>query len=93
MIDASGTLPDGSAFNGASGLKQILMDRKDEFCRCLTDRMLTYALGRGTEVYDRPMENNIADTLADKGYKFSVLVTQIVQSDAFQKRGAQRGEQ
>jgi hypothetical protein len=93
VIDASGTLPDGSSFNGASELKDILMDRKDQFCRCLTDRMLTYALGRGTEVYDRPMENRITAGLVAKGYKFSALISQIVESDAFQKRGAIRGEE
>jgi hypothetical protein len=93
VIDASGVLPDGSAFNGAGGLKDILMDRKDEFCRCLTDRMLTYALGRGTEVYDRPVENRITAGLEARDYKFSALVMQIVETDAFQKRGALRGEE
>jgi hypothetical protein len=93
VIDASGTLPGGEAFNGASGLKEILEGRKDEFCRCLTDRMLTYALGRGMEVYDRPMEDRITAGLEAKDYKFSALVMQVVQSDAFQKRGAVRGEQ
>jgi hypothetical protein len=92
-IDASGTLPDGSNFNGAVGLKEILKDRSDEFCRCLTDRLMTYALGRGTEVYDRPMEDQISASLKQKDYKFSALVMQIVESDAFQKRGVKRGEQ
>jgi hypothetical protein len=91
VIDASGTLPDGANFNGAAGLKVILMERKAEFCRCLTDRMLTYALGRGMEIYDQPMEDKIAAELAAKGYKFSALVKQIVESDAFQKRGTLRG--
>jgi hypothetical protein len=93
VIDATGTLPDGSNFNGAPGLKQILNDRKDEFVRCLTDRLLTYALGRGTEVYDKPMEEEIANSLKDKDYKFSALVMQIVQCDAFQKRAIKRGAQ
>jgi len=92
IIDASGTLPDGETFDGAAGLKAILMSRKDEFCRCLTDRMLTYALGRGTEAYDRPMEDKIALGLKQQNYKFSALVMQIVECVAFQKRGALRGD-
>jgi hypothetical protein len=92
-IDATGNLPGGQTFEGASGLKEILMSRKDEFCRCLTDRMLTYALGRGMEVYDRPMEDKITGGLMSQNYKFSALVMQIVESDAFQKRGSKRGVQ
>jgi hypothetical protein len=92
-IDSSGTFPDGSAFNGAAGLRDYLKARKDQFVRCLTDRMLTYALGRGTEPYDRPLEDQIAAGVKAKDYKFSSLIMQIVESDAFQKRGAQRGEQ
>jgi hypothetical protein len=91
-IDSSGTLPDGTKFDGAKGLKGILEDRKDQFCRCLTDRMFTYALGRGMEAYDRPMENQVVAGLEAKDYKFSALIMQIVESDAFQKRGLKRGE-
>jgi hypothetical protein len=87
-IDASGSLPDGKSFDGAKGLETILMGQKDQFCRCLTDRMMTYALGRGMEGFDRPLVNTIANGLKDKDYKFSALVTQIVESDAFQKIGA-----
>jgi hypothetical protein len=93
VIDSSGKLPDGSTFNGAAGLKDYLKSRSDQFCRCLTDRMLTFALGRGMEPYDRPMEEQIVAGLKDQNYKFSALVMQIVESDAFQKRGAQRGDQ
>jgi hypothetical protein len=92
-IDATGTLPDGSNFNGASGLKEVLMTRKDQFCRCLTSRLMTYALGRGLEIYDKPTEEQISINLAKNDYKFSNLVMQIVESDAFQKRGAKRGDQ
>jgi Protein of unknown function (DUF1588)/Protein of unknown function (DUF1585)/Protein of unknown function (DUF1592) len=91
-IDASGNLPDGTTFDGAGGLREILMARKDEFCRCLTSRMTTYALGRGLETYDRPMVDRITEGLKKNDYKFSSLIMQIVESDAFQKRGAKRGE-
>ena len=51
-LDVSGKLPDGKAFEGPAGLKEILMQRKDEFCQTLTERMMTYALGRGMEQSD-----------------------------------------
>jgi hypothetical protein len=88
VIDASGVLPDGTKFSGAGELKKILLDQKDQFCRCLTDRMMTFALGRGMEGYDRPMVNKIAAGLKDKDYKFSALILQIVESDAFQQLGS-----
>ena len=53
-IDPSGTLPDGKSFKGPAELKAILKGKKDLFARCLTEKMLTYALGRGLEYYDRP---------------------------------------
>jgi hypothetical protein len=87
-IDASGNLPDGTTFQGASGLKQILMTQKDQFCQCLTKRMMTYALGRGMESYDSATINQIAAGLKNQDYKFSALIMQIVESDAFQKRGS-----
>jgi hypothetical protein len=87
-IDASGTLPDGTNFEGAAGLKKVLMTRKDQFCRCLTDRLMTFALGRGMEGYDRASVNEIAAGLKTDNYKFSSLVMRIVNSDAFQKRGS-----
>ena len=92
LIDASGVLPDGQKFNGPAELKQILMQQKDQFCRCLANRMLTYALGRGMENTDRAKVNQIAAGLKANNYKFSALIMQIVQSDAFQKQGIKRGE-
>jgi hypothetical protein len=92
-IDSTGTLPDGSSFDGAGGLKEVLMTRKDQFCRCLANRLMTYALGRGLEIYDKPAVERISINLAKDDYKFSSLVMQIVESDAFQKRGAKRGDQ
>jgi hypothetical protein len=88
IIDASGTLPDGTTFVGAPGLKKILLAQKDQFCRCLADRMMTFALGRGMESYDKPMIDRIGAGLKDNDYKFSALVMQVVESDAFQKRGS-----
>ena len=85
-IDASGTLPDGASFKRPSELKQILLGKKDDFVRCLSEKMLTYALGRGLEYYDRRPVMQIQETLAKSDYKFSVLVSEIVKSDPFRLR-------
>ena len=53
-IDASGTLPDGTVFDGLSELRTALLERPDRFVGTLSEKMLTYALGRGVEYYDMP---------------------------------------
>ena len=90
-IDASGTLPGGKTFDGAAGLKQVLKSSSGLFTRNLTEKMMTFALGRGVENYDRPAVESIAADVAAHGYRFSRLVLDIVKSDAFQMRGADRG--
>jgi hypothetical protein len=85
-IDVSGKLPDGTTFNGPDQLKDIIMLQKDKFARTLTTKMLTFALGRGLEDSDRCVVDGIESALEQNGYKFSVLVNQIVNSDSFQKR-------
>lgn len=85
-IDASGVLPDGKAFEGATGLKAVLDSKKDLFLRSISDKMLTYALGRGLEYYDRPAIEKIVEGLSKNNYRFSTLVLEIVQSDPFQMR-------
>jgi hypothetical protein len=85
-IDASGQLPDGTRFTGPAELKTIILNRKNEFVRCLTEKLLTYALGRGLEYYDRPTVERIVRALPAGEYRFMTLVKQIVQSDAFRKR-------
>lgn len=87
-IDASGVLPDGKSFNGATGLKAVLDTKKDLFLRSLTNKMLTYGLGRGLEYYDRPAVEQIVSALTKNDYRFSTLVLEIVKSDPFQKRTA-----
>lgn len=89
-IDTTAELPDGTAFDGIADLKQILKDRKQQFVRCLTEKMLTYALGRGLEYYDRPTVDRIVAELESEGYRSSVLITEIVKSDPFRlRRGTQ----
>lgn len=90
-IDASGELPDGTKFRGAQELQQLLLLTKhDEFVHCLTERLLTYALGRGLEYYDQCAVDKITTALAENDYRFSTLVLEIVRSDPFQKRRMQR---
>ena len=85
-IDASGTLPDGRRFTGAPGLASVLRQDREAFARAVTDKMLTYALGRGLERYDRRTVDAIARQLAASDYRFSALVLEIVKSLPFQRR-------
>jgi len=90
-IDPSGELVTGETFKGPAELRNILLKQKrGDFIRCLTEKMLTYALGRGLEYYDRCASDQIAKDLAKKNYRFSQLITAIVKSAPFQQR---RGEQ
>ena len=89
-VDASGKLLTGESFAGASELTRLLAKKKrEEFVRCLSEKLLTYALGRGTEFYDKCALDQIGKGLAKKDYKFSALVLEIVKSVPFQQR---RGE-
>jgi hypothetical protein len=85
-IDPSGTLPGGETFKGAKDLKSILKKRSDAFAHCLTEKMLTYALGRGVEYFDKCAINDAVEALKKENFKFSRLVLEIVKSDPFQKR-------
>jgi hypothetical protein len=85
-IDSSGTLPGGTSFQGSKELKQVLRSRSDLFARNLTEKMLTYALGRGLEPYDRPAVDAILQRLGENDYKFSTLITEITQSRPFRMR-------
>jgi hypothetical protein len=87
-IDASGQLPDGRKFTGASGLTAILMSDPNGFAKAMTEKMLVYALGRGLETYDRPVVNQIVAGLAANQYRFSSLVLGIANSVPFQERRA-----
>ncbi len=83
-IDPSGVLPGGRSFLGPLDLVQILVeDKKTEFSRCLSMKMLTYALGRGLGVADRCTVSSIVNQLADDNYRFATLVKAIVNSTPF----------
>ncbi|PYR56037.1 MAG: hypothetical protein DMF85_17805 [Acidobacteria bacterium] len=85
-IDASGFLPDGDEFTGPEELRRVLERQPDAFARCLTSKLLTYALGRGLEPYDARTVKQIARRLPARGYRFSALVLEIVNSLPFQSR-------
>ena len=85
-IDSSGTLPSGKSFAGAAELKTILRDDPRNFTRALSAKLLTYALGRGLENYDRAAVSTIANRVQQDGYKFSALVQAIVDSAPFRMR-------
>jgi hypothetical protein len=85
-IDASGTLPGGQSFKGPLELVSILKGREAEFRRCLSDKLLTYALGRGLEHYDRCAVDDICTAVQREQNRFSSMVLAIVKSEPFQKR-------
>ena len=85
-LDTTGTLLDGRTFKGARELKQVLRSNSDAFVRHFTEKLMTYALGRGVERADRPaIDHMVADTERD-GYRFASVVNAIVQSRAFRMR-------
>jgi hypothetical protein len=87
-IDASGVLPGGQTFAGPAELKAVLLTRKDRFARCLAEKMLTYALGRGVE-RDCCAVDDIARDAAAGNYRLSALVLSVVRSGPFRTRTLQ----
>jgi mono/diheme cytochrome c family protein len=85
-IDASGILVDGTKFDGPAELRQTLLARRDQIVRTITEKLLTYALGRGLEYYDAPVVRQIARDAAAHNNSWSSIVLGIVQSAPFQKR-------
>jgi hypothetical protein len=88
-IDASGQLADGTKFEGATGLRRVLLEHSGEFVYRMTERLLTYALGRGTEWYDAPAIRAVVSEAKKDDYLFSALLVGIVQSPPFQMRLSQ----
>lgn len=87
-VDASGKLPDGTEFNGVKELRSLLaVGRKDQFARCLAEKMLIYAMGRGTEYYDKCAIDEIVSYAQQHEYRFAYLIAGIILSDPFQKQG------
>ncbi len=82
-IDSSGELPGGATFTNPQELIDILSRREEEFVRHLASRLLTYALGRGTEYFDRPALDHIIEQTRGNGFRFRDLITEVVLSRPF----------
>lgn len=86
-IDASGKLPDGTEFTGPAGLSQLILTKyRDDFVRTATEKLLTYALGRGVDYYDYPTIRSIDRDAARDNYRVSSWILAIVKSTPFQMR-------
>ena len=86
-VDSRGELPDGTSFDGAIAMQAVIAtNMKHKFVRCLTEKMLIYALGRGLEYYDECTTDLVIKQLAENEYRFSDLVTQVVLSKPFRER-------
>ncbi|MCY4660609.1 MAG: DUF1592 domain-containing protein [Acidobacteria bacterium] len=86
-VDASAVLADGTtSFDGPAGLRRVLLDRSEQFVETVAEKLLTYALGRGIEHYDRPVVRAIAGAAAEDDYRWSSLILGIVESTPFRMR-------
>jgi hypothetical protein len=89
-IDVSGALPNGRTFSGPVELKALLKERMPAFTRSLAEKMLTYAIGRGVESYDRLVIKNLVQQTTGDGYRLQALIQGIVKSVPFQQRRGER---
>jgi hypothetical protein len=85
-IDAEGTLPNGVSFTGAAGLRAAILAEPEQFVRTVTEKLMTYALGRGIEYSDAPSIRRIVRDTARQRHTFASLVQGIVASTPFQYR-------
>ncbi len=85
-VDPHGEFIDGSALDGPAGLRSVLLERRELFVATVTEKLMTYALGRTVEYYDMPAVRAIVRAAADDDYKLSALVLGIVQSVPFQMK-------
>jgi mono/diheme cytochrome c family protein len=85
-VDASAVLPDGTKFEGPKGLQDVLLARKDQFVEAFTERLLTYALGRGLDAHDMPTVRAVRAAAAKDDYRMNSIIMGIVQSVPFEMR-------
>jgi mono/diheme cytochrome c family protein len=83
-VDASGSLPDGTKFDGVDGLRKMVLTRGDQFVETFTSKLLTYGLGRELEYYDEPAIRKIIRDAAANDYRWSSIILGIVRSTPFQ---------
>jgi hypothetical protein len=82
-VDATAALPDGTTFEGIAGLRNLLLEHKDDYVRTLTEKLLSYSVGRGIEYSDRPAIRKIARESRAADYRWSSLILGIVRSEPF----------
>jgi hypothetical protein len=82
-VDATGTLPSGAELNGVASLRDYLLEYDDQFVRTITEKLMSYALGRPLEYYDEPTVRRIVSDAEPGGYRWSAIVLGIVKSPAF----------
>src|SRR5262249_37710956 len=85
-IDASGVLPDGEQFDGIPGLRTLLVSHREEFVGTVTEKLMTYAIGRAVEYYDMPAVRRIQREAAAADYRWSSIILGVVRSTPFQMR-------
>ena len=88
-IDALAVLPDGTRLQGSSGLRSFLLSRSDQFVRTVTEKLMTYALGRDLQYFDAPIIRQIVRAAEADDYRWSSVILEIVQSMPFQMRRAE----
>ena len=88
-IETAGTLPGGQTFTGSKGLKEILKSKSDAFVNNVTEKLLTYSIGRGLERFDRPTVESISQKVKASDYRFSALVMEVVKSKPFQMQSVE----
>jgi hypothetical protein len=90
-IDPSGTFPDGSKFANPAEFRSALLAHQDQFVRTFTEKLLTFALGRGLDYYDMPAVRTILRDSAKSDYRWSSVILGVVKSAPFQMRMANEG--
>jgi hypothetical protein len=84
-VDASGATVSGAKIEGLSGLRSLLLDQPEQFPRTVTEKLLSYAIGRRLEYYDRPAVREIVRGAAAHEYRWSSIILGIVESPTFLK--------
>jgi hypothetical protein len=90
-VDAGGTMPNGKSFTTPAELRKLLLDQMPEFTRCLTEKMLTYALGRGLDPSDQRYVTDIVRTVQQSGYRSRALIAAVIDSYPFMNGRAEAG--
>jgi hypothetical protein len=88
-IDSSGVLPDGTVFEGVPGLRTLLVNHRQEFLQIVSQKLLTYAIGRSVEYYDMPAVRKIQRESAAQDYRWSSVIIAVIESAPFQMRRAE----